>query len=341
MSLILEALKKSEAERRLGETPSLSTLPVWKPQSRTSRAWWLLLPALAIAAAAAWSNRDLLSGRELAGDVPLPALPAGKPVVVAPAPGAQPAAQQTQPATNATPVRANDAPMPAPDSAPSPSPPPQQLEVAFAGQSMPDPLPQRMDDLDAMKGISPENQARIRSGELVVPRPVPLAEPGSTQQTPIVTADSAPLPPPSGPDDPGQLPINKKASLAQAPSNPVPTASPAAVVATRKEPSNPGVDTTSVPSAPTPDASGPAPNQADSVPLIYDLTLRQRQGLPALKMSMHVYHRDAARRFVIIDGLRVGEDGVLGQQLWVRRIVPEGVVIEYNDTRFLLPRLGG
>ena len=58
-------------------------------------------------------------------------------------------------------------------------------------------------------------------------------------------------------------------------------------------------------------------------------------------MSMHVYHRDSARRFVIIDGQRVNEDGVLGNQLWVREIRPEGAVLEYRSLRFLLPRVGG
>ena len=65
------------------------------------------------------------------------------------------------------------------------------------------------------------------------------------------------------------------------------------------------------------------------------------QGLPPLKMSMHVYHRDVARRFVIIDGQRLNEGGVMGNETWAREIVPDGVIIEYKNIRFLLPRLGG
>ena len=73
---------------------------------------------------------------------------------------------------------------------------------------------------------------------------------------------------------------------------------------------------------------------------IHDLTMAQRQGLPALKMSMHVYHADVARRFAIIDGHRVNEGGVIGQETWAREIVPDGVIVEYRNLRFLLPRVG-
>ncbi|MEZ5463948.1 MAG: general secretion pathway protein GspB [Lysobacteraceae bacterium] len=58
MSLILEALKKSEAERRIGEAPGLLSPSASVPASkrRASRTWlWVLIPLLLLLAlAAAW-----------------------------------------------------------------------------------------------------------------------------------------------------------------------------------------------------------------------------------------------------------------------------------------------
>ncbi len=340
MSLILEALKKSEAERRLGEAPSLSTVPNWKPQSRASGAWWLLLPALAIAVAAAWSNRELFGNvqtTEADGERPNRSQPGGTAPVPKTAGGADWTALDTRstaervPAPPAPVVRASPT-MPQPMPAPMPSP------TEFA-QSPP---PQSLDDLDAMKGISPENQRRIRSGELFVPSPSLLAERGPTTEVPIITAESALPQPLPDPVMESESAITSDAAIASA--QPVPMKSPQAVVS----PASPGAPGTAAANAVDPASALitapplPAVNSAaGSTISIHDLTLAQRQGLPPLKMSMHVYHRDVARRFVIIDGQRLNEGGVMGNETWTREIVPDGAIIEYKSIRFLLPRLGG
>jgi general secretion pathway protein B len=343
MSLILEALKKSEAERRLGETPGLTTLPVWKPRARASRAWWLLLPAIAVTAAAIWSNRDLLDGR-VAVDERIAADATKKPASAAPDAVAGPAPSTEEGAGDAAAL-----PRERPSSANAQRP--ASVAAAAPAQPMPEPqpMPQSMDDLDAMKGISPENQRRIRSGELFVPNPSLLAERGPTQEVPIVTAESA-LPPPL--PEPGM-------QAADVPAAPDAMAADTQIDVPASTPDPSPAATWPLPDAPTavagadPSANMPAAVPATTMPpppsntaarsavlSFYDLTLGQRQGLPALKMSMHVYHRDHARRFVIIDGQRLNEDGVMGNQLWAREIVPDGVIIEYRDIRFLLPRLG-
>ncbi len=334
MSLILEALKKSEAERRLGETPSLNTVPAWKSPSRPSRARWLL-PALAIALAAGWSNRDLFGDSRAADDESNTPMSAAK-VASTPAPPAL-ANEKTSLPTPQDVV----APKPAPLIAAPPTP--AIAAHAAAGLPMPEPtpLPQSMADLDAMKGVSPEDQRRIRSGELYVPNPAVLAARDPTSETPIVTAESA-LPaliPELGAATPevGKLPAREpaKTETTDALLLPTPPAAPALVADTAA---------TQAPAASAPVIAVPAPMAeaaADAPITIYDLTLEQRQGLPPLKMSMHVYHRDVTRRFVIIDGKRLNEDGVITNDTWARQIVPEGVIIEYKNTRFLLPRLGG
>jgi general secretion pathway protein B len=62
-----------------------------------------------------------------------------------------------------------------------------------------------------------------------------------------------------------------------------------------------------------------------------------RSGLPAMKLSMHVFNSDPARRFAIIDGQRVTEGSRLGSATVVE-IRRDGVVLEVGGTRVLLPR---
>jgi general secretion pathway protein B len=324
MSLILEALKKSETERRLGETPSLSTVPQWKPKPRLSRAWLLLVPILAIAMAAGWNNRDLLGdGKVAQEDVAMPSKPT--------------APRSAEPTEAGMSGSAAAAAQPA---VPVPATPPTARTLAqnkLPTQPMPEPapLPQSIDDLEAMKGISPENQRRIRSGELFVPSPSLLAERGPTQGAPIVTAQSALpalLPEPTEVPSEFAPPASAIAAAIDSSAAPMSAAAPA-----------PGIDAGTAVAPATVAAStlsAPAESSQGTV-TIHDLTLGQRQGLPPLKMSVHLYHRDVARRFVVIDGKRLNEDGVLGNDVWVREIVPEGVIIEYKSIRFLLPRLGG
>ncbi len=206
------------------------------------------------------------------------------------------------------------------------------------------PLPQSMDDLEAMKDVSPENRRRIESGELFVPNPQLLAERGPTTETQIISADAA-LPPPLDelPPDGAPLTRDQQAALEQAKfTKSLERARAQSQVAPRPAPVTPAMPTpppTPVSAAPTVPSPAPAPGAA--LPLIHDLTMGQRQGLPALKMSVHFYNSDVARRFVIIDGQRLNEGGVMGQELWAREIRSDGVVIEFRGVYFLLPRLGG
>ena len=62
-----------------------------------------------------------------------------------------------------------------------------------------------------------------------------------------------------------------------------------------------------------------------------------RGALPPLKLSMHVYADEPARRFAIIDGQRVAEGARLGGGV-VAQIRRDGVVIEVDGRRVLLPK---
>lgn len=73
------------------------------------------------------------------------------------------------------------------------------------------------------------------------------------------------------------------------------------------------------------------------VPSINDLTPQATSGLPALNVDLHVYARNAAQRFVVINGQRYQEGAVLKEGPTVERITEEGVVLNHRGLRFLLP----
>ena len=87
--------------------------------------------------------------------------------------------------------------------------------------------------------------------------------------------------------------------------------------------------------ADAPDADAPSADPA--LPGLGALSAEERSALPPLKLSMHVWSQDPARRFAIIDGQRVTEGALVagGSVVEIRR---DGVVVALGDRRLLLPR---
>ena len=76
---------------------------------------------------------------------------------------------------------------------------------------------------------------------------------------------------------------------------------------------------------------------AESLPSVAVLDAATRASLPPLKLSMHVFGQDPAKRFAIIDGKRVGAGSMLGNGV-VEEIRRDGVVINVNGQRLLVPK---
>jgi hypothetical protein len=70
------------------------------------------------------------------------------------------------------------------------------------------------------------------------------------------------------------------------------------------------------------------------IPAWESLPAEVRQELAALRIEVHRWHADPAQRFVMVGGRRVDEGGVLGQELWLREIRPESVVVQYRKLIF-------
>ena len=82
-----------------------------------------------------------------------------------------------------------------------------------------------------------------------------------------------------------------------------------------------------------------APTNAEPVlPVYTDLPYSLRRDLPVLRFSTYRYHEDPGQRFVVYQERRVAEQGVLGQELWLREIHPNHLVLDFRGTLFTVPR---
>lgn len=179
------------------------------------------------------------------------------------------------------------------------------------------------------------------------PAASPAASPGHDAFQ-SASAARAVTPPVQGPPASGEA-----ASTAQGPTN-APTPPRAATAGTSGQPSAPA------PAAGGAQSTSPAStgeNPGDYAPAIEpaatagstasgaaagDLPLYQQivtsDGLPALHLDLHVFANRPKDRFVMINMHRLGEGDSLPSGAHVDAIRPDGVVLTYRGTQFLLPR---
>ena len=290
MSLILEALKKSEQQRRLGEAPNFGS-PVVATRRRRN-----LVPVIAvliiIAAAAGW----WLMRR------PPPAMPPVAPI-----------ANSTDAAHTAT-----------------QPPPPIKRDVrppaARPGGNLALDRTKQPDAASQEKRAGAAGNPARATPPPAAPAPTAPAAPSTKppvtaagQTAPTLADKSAGLrttaPPPA---DAMQKPPAQKADVIAPPAPPANAQTAAATPAATAKPAAPGA----------------------ALPSIWDLPFSTRKELPALDLSMHVYSADPKQRFVVMKGDRHVEGDEVGQDLILREIRQDGLVLDYKGQRFFFPRTG-
>jgi general secretion pathway protein B len=101
-------------------------------------------------------------------------------------------------------------------------------------------------------------------------------------------------------------------------------------------------DTVAAHAAPHPDLSSTdadAGAEAEEVlPTISEISLSAAQALPDLHLDVHVYATKPAERFVYINNRKYHEGAKLQEGPTIERIRRDGVVLDYQGIRFLLPR---
>jgi len=261
MSLILEALRKSEAERRLGSAPDLlAAMPVLRAPARRSRGpLWIAGACMVVAAMASawwWMRATPMTSSE----------PMAKP--------------STQPASHGD---ANN---------------------AIAGN---------------ITGDAQRPSIAIRAS-----------------QPPVITLPVTNVPNPAPPTRKAAA-ASQLATSAAAPVPPAP--SWASVTPTVPKLADEPAAMTAPPAIATATATpAPAPVDEPALSPLADLSVDERNGLPALKVSMHVYADDPTQRFMIVDGQRVGEGARMAGGVVLVHIRRDGAEIDVRGRRLLLPK---
>jgi general secretion pathway protein B len=180
MSYILEALRKSQQDREIGQVPTLATQPLFTSQESGRNAWGLAAMALAGLAVAIALYAALRGGPEVAPPAPPvtqtagPA-PVGAPVT-APAPGASPALPATPPPAAAPMAAAPtvpSTPLAAPGTASVPATPPATTPGSAPPASPPVRLPAPEDDELVEAGIDETGGESAANNPGFVPSPHP------------------------------------------------------------------------------------------------------------------------------------------------------------------------
>jgi general secretion pathway protein B len=163
-----------------------------------------------------------------------------------------------------------------------------------------------------------------------------------------VPAISAPMAAGSAPPVP-VVPASSVGTGAAAPpaSTGAPSAPPAASAASAPSasPATPGAEPGSAEDyAPAEDPSAPALGShvrrgtASGIPLYQELTSTPGTQLPQLRLDLHVFAAHPQERFVMVNMHKLHEGDTLPEGVHVDSITPEGAVMSYNGTKFLLPR---
>jgi general secretion pathway protein B len=326
MSLILEALKKSEAKRRLGEAPDLET--PFAAQSRRSSPLPLIVAAIVIASGVGWWL--LRTPAAPSGAVSTPAQE--KPLATTPPPApVRPTAPKPPVTVSALPAVAPEMTQIKPD-----------VDPALVSQWVP----------VGQGSLHMPGGKRKRAAEAAAANPAEaLHAPAAVQKKPlvVVTPTSAPntvvtVAPPPGVKNPEPAPVARLekpeqpsvAASGAGVKKPEPPPEPALASGMKKP--EPAPQAALAAGTKKPELAAAAAPDSSAQPY-YELPFSVRKELPSLKLSMHVYAAEPAQRFIILNDSRMVE-GNSQEDLALREIRPDGAVFEFKGQRFFYPRDG-
>jgi general secretion pathway protein B len=345
MSLILEALKKSEAKRQLGEAPGLGT-PFTVARRRRSPLPVIVVLILVAAGFGWYFLRQT--------PAPTPASEAGaSKASMAPTTVVADSNPQTAAAAPANAARAMNrlnppaAPPRAAAGGDQASTPPSVAQIA--GQPVPpgmhtDPRLRGGAAANPLGAARPEGSTDAAAARMAQRFGRPVAGPANAAPNPApgdAGIPRAPNPNPTATATTQQRlpPPPPQAAMTQAPVQGAATTSPATAIAapqTAAAPPPASAGAQQPAPAPTPAIAKAAPD----LPMYYELPFNVRKDLPTLAVSMHVYAAVPEQRFVVIDGERKSEGEVVREGLTLREIRSDGIVLDLRGQRFFYPRPG-
>jgi len=184
-----------------------------------------------------------------------------------------------------------------------------------------------------------------------------------TRHAPPATAPPATTPPES-PGPPAAAPMAPAATIAPAPSaaapasvapdhfSPMDAAPPvyapeipptqdspgAARRAARAGSSGAGTTHHAASAAPDPVLTDSSPGDSEALPSINEINVAEQPALANLHLDVHVYATQPSERFVYINMRKYREGATLAEGPVLERIRRDGVVLNYQGLRFVLPR---
>jgi general secretion pathway protein B len=165
------------------------------------------------------------------------------------------------------------------------------------------------------------------------PAPVP-SEPAANTAPPLVTPPAAQqaarLPGQTQPPAPAGAPAGASAPAA------APAGGGAEQSASHAAPGGEPSDTAPAVEPSAEQGSGVSQGAGGDLPLYQQIV--GSAGLPDLHLDLHVFAARPQDRFVMINMHRLGEGDALPNGVQVQAIRPDGVLLSYHGTRFLLPR---
>jgi general secretion pathway protein B len=176
------------------------------------------------------------------------------------------------------------------------------------------------------------------------PQPVTAAAttPPATGIPVPVVATSAPAPPATAPPPPPAAPGTAGAPAGSAAST-LPTV-PAAATAVAGTLNGAPDSANAEDYAPAEEPRAPGLGNhvrrgtASGVPLYQDVSATPGTQLPQLRLDLHVFAARPQDRFVMINMHKLREGDTLPEGVHLDSITPEGAVLSYNGSKFLLPR---
>jgi general secretion pathway protein B len=316
MSFILDALKKSESDRQRQSGPALFEVRVATPRAQFPP-WAIAVAALLVInmGVVAW----LLLRRPSHADSP-PAAAAGAPAPASGSAAAPVANQQAYAANGAGRPQASGEPtLGAASMAP-------RYGAAPAENNTP---------------VAPAGYVTQAPAQQLPANPYPAGNyPPVAQGTQGAPGAQMGAPGPAGGQFSGQY-----APAAAGPAG--------AVVGSAGAPAPPqtGTPSTAPPPGANPDDYTPATESANPIfkghvkratengyTLYQDAALVPGANLPELRLDLHVFAARPEERFALINMHRMHEGDSLPDGVRVESIVPEGVVLSHNGSKFLLPR---
>lgn len=72
---------------------------------------------------------------------------------------------------------------------------------------------------------------------------------------------------------------------------------------------------------------------------VYQLPFSVRKEMPKFKLNIHIYDENPANQVAVINGVKFVVGDLIEEQVLIKSIVREGVLLEFNNHVFLLPNL--